>query len=144
MKQEISQQLKALDHTTRTLRGFGLTVGGVFGLIALYIVWRAGWDVHGTGRYILLGLSAGLVLPGLLFPRLLKHVYTGWMALAFFMGFVMTRVLLTLIFFALVTPIGFIMRLFGHDPLRRKPFSGTGWIPRDTTRDAPERMRRSF
>jgi len=144
MKQEIRQQLHALEYSTRTLRSFGLTVGVVFGFIALYVVWRAGWDLHGTGRYVLMGLSAGLILPGLLAPRLLKHVYTFWMALAFFMGFVMTRVLLTLIFFGLVTPIGLVMRLFGHDPLRRKPFSETGWISRDPSRDAPERMKRSF
>ncbi len=132
----ILHELRALDTGLPALRRFGRTVGGVFALIAAFLLWRAAGTptpaVWTTG-----GIGLALIGLGLAAPRLLRPVYCAWMALAFAMGFVMTRVLLTAVFFLLVTPIGWAMRLSGRDPMRRRP-AASYWLPRT---DAPEGQR---
>jgi hypothetical protein len=59
--------------------------------------------------------SAGLLMPGALGP-----VYRGWMIFGHLLGWVNTRLLLGLVFYAILLPIGLVMRAFGHDPLMSK------------------------
>ncbi|HZN04217.1 MAG TPA: SxtJ family membrane protein [Candidatus Polarisedimenticolia bacterium] len=100
---------------SKTLRSFGLLVGGVWGLIGLWpLVWR-----REPPRLWALGLMAVLVGLGLVFPQALRQPYRGWMALGHALGWINTRILLGLVFYLLVTPMGFVMRLFGRDPMRR-------------------------
>ncbi|HEB99075.1 MAG TPA: sxtJ [Thiotrichales bacterium] len=100
----------------RTLRGFGLLAGVLTGLvfgIALPLLldrplpaWP--WILGGT-----------LALAGLARPALLGPVYRIWMALGAALGWVNTRLLLGLVFYGLVLPIGLLLRLLGKDPLAR-------------------------
>jgi saxitoxin biosynthesis operon SxtJ-like protein len=111
----IREELKALKTGTRELRRFGLTVGGAFLLLGAWFAWR--------GRFFypyLLAPSVMLIIPGLLFPGVLRRVYIGWMALAFALGIVVSTVLLTLFFYLIVTPIGQAARLLGKDFLSEK------------------------
>jgi hypothetical protein len=101
----------------RTERDFGLLVGGV--LLAL-----GGWWLY-RGKYtavsiVLLALGATLVLLGALVPKVLVVPNRLWMGVAEAMGFVMTRVILGVVFFLFITPIGFVRRLLGGDPLGRR------------------------
>ena len=140
---ELRAELGALNASPAALRRFGLTVGGVFGVIAAVVAWRRGWTVP-PAVLVLGGLSAVLVLGGLIAPRALRPVFQVWMGFALAMGFVMTRVLLTLVFFLLVTPTGLIRRLLGHDPMQRRGGKPTYWIPRDPADADPKRMERTF
>ena len=111
----IREELKALKTGTRELRRFALTVGAVFLLLAAWSAWR--------GRFFypyLLAAGVVLIVPGLLFPRVLRLVYMAWMALAFALGIVASTVLLTLFFYLVVTPVGRLARLFGKDFLNEK------------------------
>jgi hypothetical protein len=65
-------------------------------------------------------LAALLILPALVYPRSLKWAYRVWMAIGHVLAWINTRIILGIIFFGLFTPVGFIMRLFGWDPLRRR------------------------
>jgi hypothetical protein len=127
----IGAELKSLPTDTRTLRKFGLLVGGVFGLLALWFWWRhkPWWPWLGTPALPLLVLGA-------VFPRALRHVYLGWMALALVMGLVVSTVLLTLFFYLLLTPIGLVTRLLGKDFLAQKlePSRTSYWLPRDRSK----------
>lgn len=101
----------------RTERDFGLLVGGV--LLAL-----GGWWFY-RGKYtalsgLLLVVGTTLALAGALRPKLLVVPNRLWMGMAEAMGFVMTRVILGVVFFLFVTPIGLVRRLFGGDPLGRR------------------------
>ena len=60
------------------------------------------------------------MVSGLLVPRALVWPNRLWMGLAEALSFVMTRVILAIVFFALVTPIGLFRRLIGGDPLNRR------------------------
>lgn len=52
-----------------------------------------------------------------------------WWRLVRVLGWINSRVLLTALFVLLLTPIGLLWRLIGHDPLRRRRESGGGWMP---------------
>ena len=123
-------------HSYRQEREFGLIVGGMFFLLSSWWFYR---DKFHAARQIILPLSAVLVASGLIFPRVLQLPNRAWMLLAEGLSFVSTRLILGIVFFGLVTPIGVIKRLFGWDPLNRRagrresywlPYSGRQKDPR--------------
>jgi hypothetical protein len=113
----------------------------VFLLLAAVSWWRG----HVTPPLVLGGVGAALVLPALLVPRVLGPVEHAWMAMAAVLGAVNTRILLTLVYVVVVTPIGWIRRL-GGDPLERGLGSDapTHWVPRESGPVDPKSYRRQF
>ena len=99
----------------KQLRHFGLIVGGIFGVIGVWpIVFR------GEGpRLWALAIAVALGVPALVLPRSLTHVHRVWMAVGETLGWINTRILLSVVFYGIVTPMGMIMRRFGQDPMRR-------------------------
>ncbi|WP_412069375.1 SxtJ family membrane protein [Rubrivirga sp. IMCC43871] len=139
----VRDEVRALDPSRRALRRFGWTVGGVFVAIAGVVWWRSdlGPWVSGLG-----GLGGALVILGTVAPGALRGVRRVWMALAFALGFVMTRVLLTVVFVAIVVPTGLTLRAFGRDPLTRRPdaSAATYWVDRADGRPDRESLERFF
>ena len=76
------------------------------------------------------GIGAAIGLICLLVPVIARPLYTVWYALAACIGIVMANLIFTLIYYALFTPLGFVMRLSGRDPLnlRWKKGAGSHWI----------------
>ena len=142
--QSIAEEIRGLDTSRRALRSFGLVVGGVFIGIAALIAWRHGWTLTpwaiGFG-----GVGSVLVLLGLVAPAVLRPAFRVWMGLAVVLGFVMTRVLLTLVFVLLVVPIGLALRLAGKDLLRLRldRQADSYWLPREPAGGA-ERLERYY
>jgi Saxitoxin biosynthesis operon protein SxtJ len=101
----------------RTEREFGLIVGGAFTAIG-------GWSFYrgrrGVLPVILLGTGGVLMLLGAFLPVALVVPNRAWTGLAAVLSSITTPVILAIVFFGLVTPIGAIKRLFGWDPLRRR------------------------
>jgi len=99
------------------LRRFGIVTGamfaGLFGLLFPWLLDRAvplwPWIVF-----------AVLAIAGLLTPRYLRPVYTGWMHAALWLSRFTTPVVLSAAFFLVVTPIGLVMRAVGRDPMHRR------------------------
>jgi hypothetical protein len=56
---------------------------------------------------------------GIVYPRCLSLVHRSWMTLGHYLGLINTRIILTIVFFAIITPLGLIKRTFGRDPLDR-------------------------
>lgn len=92
-------------------------VGGVFVLLGSWWLYRGKFA---TAAHVALPLGALLVLLGLIWPRALVLPNKAWMLLAEGMSFVTTRIILGVVFFLVVTPIGIIKRLSGWDPLSRR------------------------
>lgn len=66
-------------------------------------------------------VTGGLVmLWGLVHPASLYLLHRPWMKFAEIAGWINTRIIMFLLFYLLILPIGFIMRLFGYDPMRRR------------------------
>jgi Saxitoxin biosynthesis operon protein SxtJ len=111
----------AATYTRRQLRDFGLLVGGIFGVIGLWpLLWR-----QQSPRLWALTLFVVLVVPALAAPRVLAPAYRAWMKLAEVLAWVNTRIVLGVVFYGVVTPIGLVMRALGRDPMRRQ-FDRTG------------------
>ena len=104
-------------------RSFGVSVGGVLLLIAAFLVWReriigAAWSG---------AIGAVLLVLGLIAPKLLKWPSALWWKLAMALGYVNARVILTIAFLLVLTPIAFVWRLIGRDPLAKRRESWPGW-----------------
>ena len=95
--------------TDYQIRTFAFPLAGIFALIGLWP-----WIWHGTVvRVWALLISGALIIPGLLFPRILTPAYRGWMVFADKLAWFNTRVLLGFIFYGVLTPIGLIRRVLG-------------------------------
>jgi len=111
----------------RAEREFGLVVGAVFVLLGSWWLYRGKFL---SASPVVLPLGILLVLFGLIWPRALVLPKKAWMLLAEGLSFVTTRLILGLVFFLVVTPIGVIKRLSGWDPLsRRGGRSESYWKP---------------
>jgi hypothetical protein len=108
-----------------TERSFGLSVGAVLVVIGALLVWR---DRPLRGE-VLGSAGALLMLFGLIWPALLKQPRVWWWRIARPIGDFNARVLLTLLFFLVLTPLGIIWRLIGTDPLARRRKPAGGWQP---------------
>ena len=109
--------------TFRAEKEFGLIVGGVFVLLGLWWLYRGKFT---TAAYIFTVAGATLVLCGLVIPRLLTVPRKFWMKLAEGMAYVSSRIILAIVFFLVLTPIGLVKRATGWDPLQRRA------VPRDS------------
>ena len=125
----------------RELRKFGLAVGGAFLLFGCLSWWRG----HDLAPKVLWVIGTLLVVPGIVAPGILGPVQRWWMAGAAVLGHVNTRIILTLAYYVVFTPIGFIMRL-ARDPLNRSLTSpgGTSWIRREPQPVDPASYERQF
>lgn len=85
------------------------------------------------------------MVPGAVAPAVLGPVHRVWMAFATVLGHVNTRIILTVLFYLVMTPVGLIMRLF-RDPLDRslRDRSTTQWIKRESGPVDPGRYERQF
>lgn len=100
----------------KQLRSFGLLVGGVFTLIAL-------WPLlvrQEQPRLWAFVVGSLLILGALIAPRWLRPLFIGWMKVGHVLGFINTRIILSIGFFLVFTPIGLIRRIMGKDSLHRK------------------------
>jgi hypothetical protein len=104
------------DHTTKKeLRQFGLVVGGVFSVIGLWpVVVRA--ESPRLWAMIFGGL---LIVLGSMVPQTLRQVHYGWMKIGHLLGSINTKIILGVIYYLLITPMGIVMRLMGKDSLHR-------------------------
>ena len=102
--------------TNKQLRSFGLIVGGIFAVIG---VWPL--VIHSAEpRWWALILAAVLVLPAVIYLRSLFWPHKGWMMLGHVLGWINTRIILGLVFYVVVTPIGMVRRWLGKDPMGRR------------------------
>ena len=125
----------------RQAKQSALMVGAVLMLIAAWNVWKDRPWVYGLA-------GAGgllLILIGLVLPAASRIFHQGWMRFAGVLGYVNSRILLSLMFYLVITPYALVMRLFGRDTMNRR---GAGkqsyWIPRAKTRQARPRYERLF
>ena len=125
----IIEEIKNIKSGKKELRQFGITMGAVFVVIGGLLWWRE----KNYYSYFFM-LSAAFFFPALIIPSVLKPIHKFWMALAVLMSWVMTRVILSILFYLGITPMSLLARLFGKDFLNRKfkkNISNSYWIPKE-------------
>lgn len=125
----------------RELRRFGVTIACIASvLFGGLLPWLFGqsfplwpWVVAG----ILLGWA--LILPKSLYP-----LYRAWMAIGNVLGWINSRIILGLIFYLMILPIGLITRLFGRDPMHRRFDKNASSYRVQSTNQPKENVERPF
>ena len=126
------EEIKNIKSSKQDLRKFGFTVGIVLVLLGGVFWWR------GREFYVYVLAAGGLLLFfGWAWPIVLKPIQKVWMTLAVVLGWFMTRVILSLLFYLVFVPIGGIARLFGKNFLDLKLNSSTEsyWIVKDAQQE---------
>ena len=101
--------------TDKELRQFGLLVGGVFAVIGLWpVVFRGE-----SPRLWAMVLGGLLMVLGGTVPQSLKQVHRGWMKVGHVLGAINTKIILGIVYYGLITPMGLVMRFMGKDPMHR-------------------------
>ena len=75
-------------------------------------------------------IAAGIVLAlSRIIPPLFRGIYRVWFGFSIVLGFFVSRLILTMVFWFIITPMALIMRVIGKDPMERKfdPNAGSYW-----------------
>lgn len=125
--------------STKTLRQFAGLSLVVFGGLATWRFWhgQTGWLTQAMAMFAVIVGGVGLIVPALVRP-----VFTGWMILAFPIGWTVSKIALGLTFLLVFVPMGLVFRLFGRDALnlRRVPRK-TYWTVKTGARSGEEYLR---
>ena len=135
------EEIKNIKSGNSDIRKFGITIGPLLIVIAGFLYWRGRGSVE-----VFLITGSVLIVLGLLLPIILKPVYWLWMVLSVILGWIMTRVILSLLFYIVITPIGLIARVFGNRflDLQWDKSKDTYWNYRDNKGQSPEDYERQF
>ena len=118
-------------------RRFGVTVG--IALLALgVLLW---WRDHAVASAVVASLGVLLLLGGVFIPAQLGPVHALWMGFALALSRVTTPVLMAIVYFIVITPIGLLRRALGKSPIHARA-GGTGWVSRG--RDSRSDLNRQF
>lgn len=138
---DVSNEIKALDISAKSIKKFGLVVGGVFAVLGVLLIWK---DVWQSTRIVFLVVGVLLFVGGLARSKSeeMKIVYRLWMGMAFLLGWIMSRVILFILFYFVLAPIGFIAKLFGKQFLdvKFKSEKTSYWIPKEKKQTDYEKM----
>jgi membrane protease YdiL (CAAX protease family) len=124
----------------RMLRQFGGLWILFFGLIA---AWQEFRHERHTLALVLAVLAVTIGPLGIVWPRGIKPIFIGWMALAFPIGWAISRLVLGLLYYGMFTPVACFFRLTGRDELRLKPQreAATYWKPKPGAADKARYLR---
>lgn len=103
----IKEEIKNIDASSAAVKKFAFAISGILAAISALLFY---FGYSPTAIY-LITFGGALLLLFFFTPEVLKWVYIGWMSLAIILGWVMTKIILTIFYFILVTSIGIIAKL---------------------------------
>jgi preprotein translocase subunit Sss1 len=131
----------------KELRQFGVIFGSGFlliGLVKYFWIWN--WLFERNEKsgliFILIGIVGGAI--GLTGTKLALPIYWSWIGIAFVLGNIMSRVVIILIYYGVVTPMSFVARLFGRDKLQLKKRAVQSYWQDISLPHDPEKYKRQF
>ena len=102
------EEIKNIKSEKSDLRNFGITIGIILLVISGFLFWK-----EKESFQIFLAIGITLFFTTIAIPFVLKPVYWIWMIVGIILDWFMTRVILSLLFYVVFTPIGLILRFFG-------------------------------
>ena len=109
------EDIKNIKSTKKELREFGLTIGIILVILGMVALWRK----KAIAPYSLT-TGVSFILAGAFYAQILKPLQKIWMGFSVVIGFFMSRVILFILFYAVLTPMGLITRLLKKDILDQK------------------------
>ena len=134
-------EIKHIKTGQRDLRSFGVTIGIILLLIAGFLFFK-----EKESFQIFFYLAWPFIGIGLIIPIILKPIYIVWMVFAVILGWFMTRVILSLLFYVIITPIGVVLRIFGKDflEIKKQSVQGSYWNQRDSNLEKNQNYEKQF
>ncbi len=133
MLKNLIKEIK-IDH--RILRQFAWVMAVMLGLVVpVVIIWFNNWELV-RPAWIVSVIGVAFLCAGVVAPMGLRPVYIAWMLIALVLGMVVTRIIIAIVFYMMITPIGLVRRtLATMDPLglQPDPAKGSYWIDRKDT-----------
>jgi hypothetical protein len=125
----------------KELRKFAITLCSALAVLGAVLIWR-----KGPAGFVLWGICSAALLLAWLRPLALRPVHKYWMKLALLLGLLSSHVILALLYYLLVTPLGLVMRGLGKNPLTLRPEeqAGSYWMKRDPTRYSKQRYEKMY
>ena len=135
------EEIKHIKTGKKDLRSFGVIIGIIFLLVAGFLFYREKESFQ-TFLYI----AGAFIGFGLIIPIILKPIYIVWMTFAVILGWFMTRVILSLLFYVIITPIGVVLRIFGKDflEIKKESVQGSYWNQRDSNLEKNQNYEKQF
>lgn len=121
--------------SARELKQFGGIWLGFFSLAAGAYWYRGGDEAFALAVW---GAAVFAALTGFVFPAWMRLLFVGMSYLAFPIGWAVSHLLLALVYYLVLTPIGLILKILGRDPLQRRadPSASSYWKPLAEIKDA--------
>ncbi|MFV0446166.1 MAG: SxtJ family membrane protein [Planctomycetaceae bacterium] len=116
--------------TKTDLKLFGASLGVMLTLLGVVLRSKLDWS---GAALVLWWLAAALVIVYYAFSAVQRPLYRGWLIAIFPVARVMSVLVLGVVYFGVLTPIGIISRRAGRDPLRLWSVADSGWIKRPET-----------
>tara|TARA_Y100000591_G_scaffold292286_1_gene279400 strand:+ start:271 stop:681 length:411 start_codon:yes stop_codon:yes gene_type:complete len=134
------EEIKNIPNSNKDIRSFGVTIGIILFIISGLLMY------YNKESYQIIGIIAStFIVLGLIIPVILKPFYFVWMTFAAILGWVMTRVILSLVFYLIITPIGLLTKLLGEDFLALKRIeSDSYWNHRDSDKELNQDYEKQF
>ncbi len=120
-------------------RKFGLTVGGAFLVLAALLWWRGR-----PAAPVFAALGGVLAAGALLAPTRLGPIERVWMGAAHLISKVTTPIFMGIVYFAVLTPIGFVKRIFGRNTMDTQLHNGSYWVSRENAGQPQSSLERQF
>ncbi|HKH81145.1 MAG TPA: SxtJ family membrane protein [Methylovirgula sp.] len=122
-------------------RKFGITLGLVLGVLAVWPLLH-----HNSPRWWLLAIAVAFLAAGLIFPNSLTQLNRAWFKLGLALNAIVGPVIMGVLFFGAVVPVGWLLRKKGEDPLRLKlePEAATYWTRREPLGPLPGTLTKQF
>ena len=111
----ILEEIKSIKSDKKELKKFGVSIGIFLLIVGIILL------IYSKPSYPYFLITGGvLIAVAYILPTFLFPFQKVWMALAVVLGFIMTRVILSILFYLIITPINFISKLFKKDFLNLK------------------------
>lgn len=140
---EVREGIKALPKTRKEIQKFAAVISAVLIALAALIFYLKRDPI--TTLWIT-GFTIALILAAILVPHYLRFLYIFWMGLAFLLGGIVSRIILTLFYYLILTPIGWLLRALGKNPVPRdfKTSAASYWVTKKNPLPEQQTYRRPF
>ena len=135
------EEIQNIKIKSKDLRYFGIAIGVLLLVVTSFLALK-----NESSFQIYIYAACLSLITGLLFPNVLKPIYFLWMIFALIIGWFMTRVVLGLVFYFIISPIGLLARFIGKDflELRKSSDNKSYWNNRDSDMELNQDYEKQF